>query len=224
MIEVSWQFAVCAQEPSSDLALSGAVELRLAEQLPASRLAAPNPGTAARMMGKTRHLARFEVGNVPNLSTESLSIADAIAIRQDDAFEAFRTELRSAVDQLDQGLSTDKQAYAAQAAFEERMRAASDDLARRVQKTSFRTRVRDSSVPAAIGAAGTLMLSPPWPGVQRYRGPCDGRDHRRLAVVDGETNRQGRRGRPQVLLDARWSGGLDNAEGRASLRFSWCAR
>nr|BFE51922.1 hypothetical protein GCM10017745_53490 [Saccharothrix mutabilis subsp. capreolus] len=43
---------------------------------------------------------------MPNLSTKSLSIANAIATRQDDAFAAFRTELRSAVDQLEQGLST----------------------------------------------------------------------------------------------------------------------
>jgi hypothetical protein len=160
VIEVSWQFAVCAQDPSSDLALSGSVELHLAEQLLSSGLSAPTSSAAARMMGKTRHLARFEVGNVPNLTTERLTVADAIAIRQDDTFAAFRDELRSAVDQLDQSLAAHKKTYVAQATFEERMHVAAEELGRRVQRTSFRTRVRDASVPAAIGAANALALSP----------------------------------------------------------------
>lgn len=128
VIEVSWQFAVCAQDPSSDLALSGSIELHLAEQLLGSELASPAPDYATRMLGKTRHLARFEVGNLPSLMTEQLAVADAIAIRRDDTFAKFRDELRAAVDQLDTDLGARQQAYVAQEKFQERMRAAAGEL------------------------------------------------------------------------------------------------
>ncbi len=160
VIEVSWQFAVCAQDPGSDLAIRGPVELHLAEQLLGTGLSTTTIENAERMLGKTRHLLRFEVGNLPTLSADRLTVADAIAIRKDDTFAGFRDQLRSALDQLDDGFAAHKPPYLAQAVFEERMRAAAEDLDSRVRRTSFTSRLRDASVPMAIGATSALTFSP----------------------------------------------------------------
>jgi hypothetical protein len=158
MIELSWQVAVCAQDGSCDLALSSAKELELANVMLAGPQG-PASEQVGRQLGKTRHVLRCSVGELPNVDAVHLTIEDAIAIRRFDMFEEFRARLRRSLDELDQHLRTGQPAYMGRAIFEDAMSDASMELSRSVRRSSLKDQLRDASLPAAIGVADSLWLS-----------------------------------------------------------------
>ena len=163
LIEVSWQMAVCAAEPGCDLTLASDLETRLAELV----LAGDVNGHTNRWQasaGRTRHMQHLAIGSLPNLDTEELTVVDAIAIRRSDAFEAFRSHLGRALDDLDATLAAGRPEYVARVVFEERMQEASRLLERGVVRSTLRTRLRDAAVPAAIGAVSGATIAPLGPG------------------------------------------------------------
>lgn len=157
IIEVSWQFAVAASDPSCDIALVEGIELTLAEAL-MDDAAGTESTQAGRMLGATRHFARLDVGELPNLSVAQLAASDAMALRRDDYFEGFRDELRQALDELDTAARAGTAAYLSQTVFEERMNAACRRLVEQARKSTFRDRLREASIPTAIGIASSSTL------------------------------------------------------------------
>jgi len=162
VIEVTWQLAVCSTDPSCDLALVTPLERELTDVVLGE---ASVVASAERMRTRrTRHLARLNAGNIPNLDTGHLSIADTLAIRESDAFEEFRGLLRSALDTLDKGQRTGQNPAGLQAEFEDRMTDGARELGTRVKKSSLQARLRDTSVPVVLGAVSAGLLAPRGPG------------------------------------------------------------
>ena len=93
LIEVSWQLAVASADPSCDLAFRGSLERRLFEE-------AINAGLEGDI-GPARHFGTLDLGKVPNLDPAALTVADALSIRGEDAFERFRYDVRQGLDRLE---------------------------------------------------------------------------------------------------------------------------
>ncbi|MCT1986959.1 hypothetical protein M3C61_08020 [Dermacoccus abyssi] len=144
VIEVTWQVAVAANDPGCDIAVRGRLEQHLAEAIIATGLNAD--------LASGRHFSRLALGEVPNLDAASLSVADALAIRRGDAFEAFRSSLRVGLDRLDADTSSGRQDYLAIASFEEAMRDSAVRLREQVSRASFKDTVISGGISAAIGA------------------------------------------------------------------------
>lgn len=155
VIEVSWQFAVASLDPTCDLALVGPVEQHLAKAL-------VEQGTPSDL-GTGRHVSTLELGQVPNLDTARLSVADALAIRREDAFESFRHTVRHALDDLDVARRAGVSASSANGAFEETMRQESRALRQTSTRATFRDRIKDASVPAALGVVTEFAVAPAGP-------------------------------------------------------------
>jgi hypothetical protein len=164
VIEVTWQMAVCAEDPACDLALSSATELSLANLVLQSG-AGSQTDVWAKELGRTRHVQRLRLGGLPNLAPEALTIGDTIAIRRSEFYEEFRGHLRRSMDVLDDGLRNGQEMYAARDVFEEHMTDAAAVLSRSVRRSTLRSRLRDASIPAAVGAVGAMTLSPQGPAL-----------------------------------------------------------
>lgn len=152
VIEVSWQFAVAALDPSCDLAFSGKIEQHIAERLLTIGLEAS--------LGPGRHVATFELGLVPNLDTRRLTIPDVLALRREDSFEAFRHGLRKALDRLNLSKEVGEMASSARSAFEEAMREESRILRETAKRATFRDILKNSALPAALGVAAPFITAP----------------------------------------------------------------
>jgi hypothetical protein len=163
LIEVSWQMAICATDPACDLALITPLELELTNLV---LDAATNPSnfTPQLKVGRTRHLARMNAGDLPNLEPAELTVEDALSIRESDAFEEFRQLLRGALDTFGDSLRTGQAESAARAVFEDQMFEGAYTLKHRVGESSLKSRLRDTSVPLVIGAASAGLLAPMGPG------------------------------------------------------------
>lgn len=152
VIEVSWQFAVASSDPSCDLAFPGRLEQHLAEALLEQGLEGD--------LGPSRHLALLTMGRVPNVDVSRLTVADAIAVRREDSFEAFRRDVRLAMDQYQTARAAGVAEISARGAFEEAMRESARSLAVTVRRSTFRDRVKDASIPAALGALAAMPADP----------------------------------------------------------------
>lgn len=161
VILVSWQLAVCAQDPSCDLTLSRNLEHRVFDEIVVRSAGQPNISQANRKRGKTRHVNRLAMGALPNLDAVGLSVADAIALRRDNAFENFREELRDAMNHLPIPFSDGQLTSEAEAAFEEQMRGAARKLREATKRSSFKGRVKQVSVPAAVGFVSSAAFAAP---------------------------------------------------------------
>ena len=152
VIEVSWQFAVTSLDSSCDLAFLGPLEQHLAEALFEQGMA-PDLGAA-------RHASTLDLGRVPNLDTSCLTVADALALRQEDAFESFRQRVRLALDRLDTDRRAGAPVSSAHGAFEDAMREEARALRETAKRASFRDRLREVSMPAALGVVSALAVAP----------------------------------------------------------------
>lgn len=160
-IHVSWQLAVCAQDSSCDLTLTRALEHRIFDEIIVRASGQFDVSESDRKRGKTRYVKRLAMGDLPNLSATDLSIPDAVALRRDNAFENFRTELRDAMTNLPEPTADGQIKSEARAAFEEQMREAARTLRESVKTSSFRGRVRQGSVPAAVGFVSAAAFAAP---------------------------------------------------------------
>jgi hypothetical protein len=161
VIHVSWQLAVCAQDPSCDLTLTSSLEHRIFNELIVRATGQFDVSEARRKKGRTRHVNRLSMGELPNLSAVGLSIPDAIALRRDNAFENFRTELRGAMDRLPEPSPNGQTDCDAEASFEEQMLEAARKLRESVKASSFGGRVKQGSIPAAVGFVSSAALAVP---------------------------------------------------------------
>jgi len=152
IIEVSWQFAVAASDPNCDLAFAGNLEQHLAEAIIDQGMEGD--------LGPGRHLALLSLGRVPNVDVARLTVADAIAVRREDSFAAFRRDVRLALDQLEIARAAGVSDTSARGAFEEAMRESARSLAMTVRRSAFRDRVKDASIPAALGALAAIPGDP----------------------------------------------------------------
>lgn len=143
ILEVTWQFAVATLDPHCDMAIRDGIESWLAHSLVEQG--------AEGALGEVRHLDAMELGRVPNLDPSRLSVSDALVLRRHDAFEGFRSEVRSGLDRMEEsrlaGISEERLV----AVFEERMTEESRRLYESIRRTSLRKIAKDSSVPAALG-------------------------------------------------------------------------
>lgn len=143
ILEVTWQFAVATLDPHCDMAIRDGIEAWLARSL-------VEQGVEGSLE-KVRHLDAIELGRVPNLDPARLSVSDALVLRRHDAFEGFRSEVRSGLDGMEEsrlaGVSEEKLV----AVFEERMTEESRRLHESIRNASLNKIVKDSSVPAALG-------------------------------------------------------------------------
>jgi hypothetical protein len=165
VLEVTWQMAVCAADPMCDLALTGPTEIALAESLLGAGHAVGPAQVWSRGLGRTRHMERMNVGDLPNLSAGLFNVRDAIAIRTGDAYQEFRQSLRAALDAFDDDLRFGKPVYVARSRFEEAMAAASVTLSEKVRKATLREIVRDSSIPVAIGTISAFSFPSQEPAI-----------------------------------------------------------
>jgi hypothetical protein len=161
VIHVSWQLAVCAQDPSCDLTLTRNLEHRIFDELIVRATGQFDVSESDRKRGKTRYVKRLAIGDLPNLSAVGLSIPDAVALRRDNAFENFRTELRGAMKHLPEPTADGQIKSEAKATFEEQMREAARTLRESVIASSFRGRVKHGSVPAAVGFVSSAAFAAP---------------------------------------------------------------
>ena len=93
VIEVSWQFAVVASDPSCDLAFKGSLERHLFAEVVSAGIEGD--------IGPGRHTGRLDLGKVPNLDSKVLTVKDALSIRKEDAFTQFRYDVRQGLDRLE---------------------------------------------------------------------------------------------------------------------------
>lgn len=159
-IHVSWQLAICSSSPGCDVTLTKEIEHRIFDVIIGVGTVA-HPDDLRRQRGRTRHVKRLSIGDLPNLHATGLSSADAAALRRDDAFEAFRRELASAMDRLPDESTVSRGSDNADAEFEGRMQDAAARLRSEVRRRTFRQRVKHESLPMSVGFATTAGLSVP---------------------------------------------------------------
>lgn len=152
VIEVSWQFAVAGADPTCDLALQGPIELHLAEEI-------VHEGVGGGL-GAGRHFARLDLGQVPNLDSTRLSVADALAIRSEDSFEQFRYVVRQALDRLELEERSGIEPSRSRGAFEEAMQEGARSLREYAKRATFSDRVKEMSIPAALGVVAEVAAAP----------------------------------------------------------------
>jgi hypothetical protein len=162
VIHVSWQISVCAENPSCDVTLTRPLEHRIFNEILARTTGNIRIAEAGRRRQKTRHVKRLAIGDLPNLSAVGLSVADAVALRHDNVFESFRAELRSALDDLP-STSEDHMKSEAEAKFEEQMLEAARKLRAAAKNSSFRGRVQQAGLPAAMGVVSSAAFAIPTP-------------------------------------------------------------
>jgi hypothetical protein len=156
VVEVSWQLAVCAQEPGADVALRAGLEEHLFGEI--VRVTGDDTLTSARQArARTRHFARIHAGEFPVIDGRELSAADAVFVREDDSFADYRDQLYGALDQYEDAVSGGLDRYVAQEQFESRMRGAGKDLRRQASASSFAARLRGLSVPIGVGAVISVL-------------------------------------------------------------------
>ena len=149
LIEVSWQLAVASADPSCDLAFRGLLERRLFEE-------AINAGLEGDI-GPARHFGTLDLGKVPNLDPAALTVADALSIRGEDAFERFRYDVRQGLDRLEASTGSGAPASLAVASFEDSMRESSRRLGERIRRGRLIEVVKNDAVHAALG---TMAAAP----------------------------------------------------------------
>jgi hypothetical protein len=148
VIEVSWQFAVAASDPSCDLAFKGSLERRLFAEVVSAGIEGD--------IGPGRHNGRLDLGRVPNLDPRTLTVKDALSIRKEDAFFEFRYDVRQALDRLEVSECSGMPTSLAVASFEDAMRESARRLNEEVRKRSFNEIIRGDSVHAAIGVVAAV--------------------------------------------------------------------
>ena len=105
---------------------------------------------------------------MPNLKADALTIGDALAIREGDAFAGFRSELRRSLDGFDQEIGGGHSEQLATEIFEERMRDASSKLDSQVRRSSLRDLVKTASIPAGLAVVSEALLNPLGPAVAGF--------------------------------------------------------
>lgn len=143
VIEVSWQFAVVASDPSCDLAFKGSLERHLFAEVVSAGIEGD--------IGPGRHNGRLDLGKVPNLDPKALTVKDALSIRKEDAFTQFRYDVRQGLDRLEVSEYSGMPTSLAVASFEDAMCESVRRLNEEVRKRSFSEIIRGDSVHAAIG-------------------------------------------------------------------------
>lgn len=159
LLHLSWSVSVCSADPSADLTLHSELEELLFSILVAEDLNLVDSTTAGHE--RTRHFERLATGSLPNMKTLSLSIPDALALRQDDTFEAFRDGLHGALTAFDATLVPLASPLAAERAredFQRQMRTLSSQLEAATKRASFSDLVRDGSL--ACGIATVSLIDP----------------------------------------------------------------
>jgi hypothetical protein len=158
LVHLSWQIAVCNEDPDVDLVLLGGFEEALFRELVLSS------GAVAPDVSSTRHrtdlVGAASLGGIPNVRGLDLTVEDAVSIRRDDSFELFRKHLRAALRENQAAVGGDR--YASELAtsrFEERMTDAAAELSARVSKRSFRGHIRENAVPAGIAVVASAIAS-----------------------------------------------------------------
>lgn len=147
IIEVSWQFAVAAQDPSCDLAIRGPIEAHLASELIRQGL---NGNIAP-----ARHLPTLDLGLVPNLNPKELKWSDAVSIRKSDAFTSFRQTVRGALDLLSQS----EYSPMAKGIFEERMNDEAQRLQAALKQSRISSLVTGQFTPVSLAAVSTATAA-----------------------------------------------------------------
>lgn len=158
-IHVSWQIASCAQASSCDLALTTDLEHELFDEILKRATNKKAASSADKARGRTRHVKRLAIGAVPNLDASELTIADAIALRRNDAFEDFRDKLKTAMNALPCPSVDGRVKSESEAIFEEYMLESAKELRAKTKRSSFGGRVKDSAMPMALGVASGAAWS-----------------------------------------------------------------
>jgi hypothetical protein len=157
LIQISWQFAVCSRTGACDIAVAGGLEKGLLnvllERWKSSGDMMPAGERVSASMNQTRHFERLSLGELPNVDSVSLSVRDAVALRQRDSFEEFRGTLNGAIDGYETDLLRGVSGHAA-GQFEETMRSASRKLQKELPTGSPRL-LLEGSVPVALTVAAT---------------------------------------------------------------------
>lgn len=148
VIEVTWQFAVAADDSGCDIAVRGALEQHLAEAI-------INTGLESDLVSG-RHFSRIALGKLPNLDATRLSVADALAIRRGDGFEKFRSSVRIGLNQLDAEQRSGALEHIAVGSFQDAMRESTLRLQEQVSRQSFKDMLIPGGVSAAVGAVSGL--------------------------------------------------------------------
>lgn len=162
LIYVSWQLAVCADNPHCDLALTHKIEHQVFDKIIFRSMDRNGFNVADEARGKTRYVKRLSIGEIPNLDSVGLSASDAVAIRKNDAFENFRKKFRGAMHELPASEVMGQEKSEAEAEFIERMQEAAKDLKESTKKSSLNKRLKDFSAPASLGicsSAGFAALN-----------------------------------------------------------------
>lgn len=165
-IHVTWQLAVCADNPSCDLSLTSQLEQELFDQVIIRATGHMQLSRADKQRGGTRFVSRLSIGALPNLDTSGLSIKDAITLRTDDAFAQFRDQLRNAMSCLPEVGAIGQLKSEKEAEFEEKMQEAAKNLLESTKKASFKDRIKKYAMPASLGflsstSAALMMGAPP---------------------------------------------------------------
>lgn len=148
VIEVSWQFAVVASDPSCDLAFKGSLERHLFAEVVSAGIEGD--------IGPGRHTGRLDLGKVPNLDSKVLTVKDALSIRKEDAFTQFRYDVRQGLDRLEVSEYSGMPTGLAVVSFEDAMYESVRRLNEEVRKRSFSEIIRGDSVHAAIGVVAAV--------------------------------------------------------------------
>lgn len=161
LIYVSWQISSCAQTSSCDLTLTTGLEHELFDEALNRATNKKAASSANNARARTRHVKRLAIGAVPNLDSTELSIADAIALRKNDAFANFRDELKIAMNALPLSSVNGWAKSESEIVFEERMLQSVKELQAKTKKSSFKDRLKDSAMPMALGVASGAAWNAP---------------------------------------------------------------
>lgn len=169
IIALSWQLAVCSADTSADVVLGTPLQRELVAIVMNEATASDERDlakTASEGDYESRHLIRIDAGRVPHLDRTGLSLSDAVAIRSDDSFAAFREKFQGALDKYDVATAAGADPRMARGIFEGEMRDASKALDSSARGTSLKARMTDASVgigmSAALGSGAYALGGGPW--------------------------------------------------------------
>ncbi len=158
LLHLSWQIAVCNEDPEVDLVLLGNTEeILFRELVNESDLVSSE---SVRSTTKTDLVGIASLGDIPHFDSLDLTIDDAIAIRRDDSFERFRDHLRGALHE-NQSVVVRNRVDREQALvrFEEQMDSAARELSAGVGTSTFRHHARAQALPAGVAIVASSIAA-----------------------------------------------------------------
>ncbi|MCW3492033.1 hypothetical protein [Microbacterium sp. SSM24] len=156
LLHLSWQLAVCTDDPEVDVVLLNPSEEVLFRELVNSSSLVDSDIAGATT--HTEYVGMASLGDIPSFDGMQLTVDEAVTIRRDDSFELFRGHLRRALDDNRTAVARDRlERERAVKEFEARMNDAAKELAVGIRSSSLKRHARDRALPAGVAIVASAV-------------------------------------------------------------------